>query len=640
MTDLPTPPGPSPLPREVAAGGVVLTLTPDQVYVEFADTATPRDVEAVLARYRLRPVPVAPGVVPPQDPGADLPRHRWLGSATGDDLAPVVAELRAADRVRSASPVYHRADLLPELTGHGFADDLLVRFAPGAADEEVSDLIAATGTTVVAAFPDAREGTLVQLRLGTPPRDAFAVVDAFARSPLVRYAGPNWVQLQSPSSATTPDDARFPEQWNLERIGAPAGWDITQGSAGVVIAIVDSGCDLTHPDLVDQYVPVADRGDVIDNTNSPHDLHPRGGHGTLCAGVAAAQTDNTIGVAGVAPKCRIMPIRLYWGRDDRPPMTELQVIAAIDWARTHGADVVSMSWFFTSPHANADIALNNAHAAGLVLVAAAGNCVPPEPVPPGSVVQRVGCIRPASIPFPGSHPKVMTVGASDRADHRKDLTSPDGGRWQGRYGPQLSVVAPGVIPWTTTTGGGFGDFSGTSAAAPHVAGLAALIISLLRSQIRPWWSPTHLNRLVRDIIETTAMKVGGYGYANDPAHPNGTWHEEMGYGRIDVARALRYARDNYTDYRFEHVSRDYARAVQILVGLAGGGPGVVLPPGGPPVPVDPGWRDLAPEQRDVLLGLAVTALAEGVDDPEARRALGRAGWAAIEQTAQRMAGDA
>src|SRR5690348_14334483 len=88
-----------------------------------------------------------------------------------------------------------------------------------------------------------------------------------------------------------------------------------------------------------------------------------------------------------------------------------------------------------------------------------------------------------------------------------------------------------------------------------------------------------MNNLVQFIIEWTAAKVGGYSYADDAVHLNGTWNEEMGYGRIDMYRALRFARDNYTNYKFEHVSRDYALAVGILFGLTSGG-GVVLPPGG------------------------------------------------------------
>jgi hypothetical protein len=108
--------------------------------------------------------------------------------------------------------------------------------------------------------------------------------------------------------------------------------------------------------------------------------------------------------------------------------------------------------------------------------------------------------------------------------------------------------------------------------------------------------------MVWNIIEFTAAKVGGYSYACDAAHPNGTWNEEMGYGRIDAAAALRYARDNHTTYKLERPSWEYALAVQILLGLIQGGGGVVLPPGGPPVPVDPRWQILAPRSGTCYLG--------------------------------------
>jgi subtilisin family serine protease len=599
---------------------VILTLVPDQVYVEFEETQRPRELDALLARNRLRPVRETPDTRSARDRAVSLRGGRWLRSASGADIARLIAELRADARVRTANPVYHRADLLPAVTGASFADRLLVRFTPGATDEEIAASIAAIDAEVVASAPDPREGPLLQIRLQARRRqDVFAAAAELARSPLVRYAGPDWIQLHPAISATTPNDTRFAQQWNLSRIGTPAAWDISQGDSNVVIAIVDTGCDLGHPDLSTKYVPQADRRDVINGTNTPDDV---GGHGTLCAGVAAAETNNNQGVAGVGWNCSIMPIRLIDGNDDI--LSEMDIVSAIDWARTHGADVISMSWYWDLPHANADVALDNAHAAGALLVAASGNCFPGD-----------GCANAAEISFPATHRRVLAVGASDQNDQRKQPVSADTSPWHSRYGPELNVVAPGVIPWTTSDGGGTGDFWGTSAAAPHVAGLAGLLMSLLQQPVNvPPGLPR--NELVWNIIELTAAKVGGYGYAPAAGHPNGTWHQEMGYGRIDAAAALRYARDNHTTYKLERPSWAYAVSVQILLGLIEGGGGIVLPPGGPPVPVDPGWSLLAPEKRDVLLGLAVTQLAEGVEDLEARRMLTRAGRVAIERAAKRI----
>lgn len=646
-------------PSEVAAGGVVLTLTPDQVYVEFTRALSPPELEAIVAQYRLQPVRETSGTVPRPDRVEVPVAQSWFQSVTAEDTKRPIAELGEDERVRVVGPVYHRADLLPVVTGLGVADQMLVRFAPRASKAEIGALIAALEAEDVASVPDAREGPLHQLRLRNPKRqDIFAVVDEFAQSSLVRYAGPDWIQLHSPHSTITPNDTYFGRQWNLSQIAAPAGWDISQGDKSVIIAIVDSGCDLLHEDLSAMYVPVADRRDVIAKTNVPQDLY---GHGTCCAGIAAAQTNNNLGVAGVAPNCSIMPIRLWDGRPNMVGIrSEMDIVIAIDWARTHGAHVVSMSWHWDAPHLNADVAFNNAYAANLVLAASSGNCVPVE-----------GCTDPARISYPGSHPKVMAVGASDEHDQRKHLTSPDGEQWQSRYGPELSVMAPGVRCWTTDVTGSSGELgspfnnnnggpyttgdvnypssgspdgnyfslmNGTSAAAPHVAGLAALLLSLLQHPVNASQF-AHTSDLVRYIIEGTAMKVGGYPYLNDPAHLNGTWNQEMGYGRIDMVRALRFARDAYTPYKLERVSRDYALVVQILFGLISGGGGVVLPPGGPPVPVDPGWAHLTPEKRDVLLGLAITELADGINDPAVRQALGQVGWEAIERTARQMGHD-
>jgi subtilisin family serine protease len=624
MADSATPPNESPYPREVSAGGVTLTRTPDQVYLELSATLPQPKIDALLTQYRLRPLQEAPAISPENDRNARPRRGRWLQFAGGGDVVPLVAALRGDDRVHIANPVYHRTDLLPAVTGASFADRLLIRFNPGATAQEIEALIAALSMEVSSSVPDPHEGDLYQLQLRSPQtQDVFGAVEEFAQSPLVRYAGPDWIQLHRATSAITPNDEHFAQQWNLHRIGAPGAWDISQGSSSVVIAIIDTGCDLTHPDLSAKFVPQADRRDVVDGTDTPDDV---GGHGTLCAGVAAADTNNTQeGVAGVGWACSIMPIRLIDGNDNI--QSEMDIVNAVDWARIHGADVISMSWYWDLPHANAEVALDNAHTGGVLIVAASGNCFPQE-----------GCVNPAIVTFPASHQRVIAVGASDENDKRKQPVLGEAPQWGSKYGTALSVVAPGVIPWTTSNGGGYSGFWGTSAAAPHVAGLAGLLIALLQKPVNiP--PGLQIHDLVRNIIEQTAAKVGGSGYTMTTGYPNGTWYEEMGYGRIDAAAALRYARDNYTTYLMERPSWAYAISVQILLGLTGGGGGVVLPHGGGPVPVDPGWNVLAPEKRDVLLGLAVTQLAEGVADPEVRQALRQAGKEAIKRAAQRIGHD-
>ena len=206
---------------------------------------------------------------------------------------------------------------------------------------------------------------------------------------------------------------------------------------------------------------------------------------------------------------------------------DIDVAEGLYFATDNGARVVSMS-FGVYPSWNVwdfDLirdALQYAQDAGLVLVAATGN----EDI--------------AQSRFPGSDSRTIAVGGSNRDDERKrvgDASSEP--TWGACYGPDLDVVAPCIeIPTTDRLGGagyGPGDyydrFNGTSAATPHVAGLAGLILSL---------RPTLSNVEVRTIIESTADKISPslYAYSLIGTKPNGTWNEEVGYGRINVERAL------------------------------------------------------------------------------------------------------
>lgn len=325
-------------------------------------------------------------------------------------------------------------------------------------------------------------------------------------------------------SAVTPNDPLFSQQWNMTQIAAPTGWDISTGSSGVVVCVLDEGCDLTHPDL-------AYAGTGINLGSMSGDGSPTGPHGTACAGIVAATFNNGAGVAGVAGACQILPAAFVaW--------SDVEVAAGINWAVTNGADIISMSfgWNGWDPLI-IDPAIQAAFTAGLVMCVATHN-------------------HNAAITYPATNPLVMAVGASDQADDRKSPTSPDGECWGSNFGPEISVVAPGVlVPTTDIQGSGgynvngsggtwacvsyssFGDtagdyvtvFDGTSAATPHVAGLAALLLSAY---------PTLSNTEVRTIIERTADKVGTTPYVDTTGYDSGTWNQNMGYGRISVYKAL------------------------------------------------------------------------------------------------------
>ncbi|HKP75866.1 MAG TPA: S8 family serine peptidase, partial [Longimicrobiaceae bacterium] len=305
----------------------------------------------------------------------------------------------------------------------------------------------------------------------------------------------------------------FPQAWGLTRIQAPEGWGVTQGSPDVVVAVIDQGVDLGHPDLT--LYPQS-----WNASNDTPNGGPVGPHGTACAGIVAARGNNALGGVGVAPKCRIMAIATSTWAD-------VDIAEGLYFAADHGARVVSMSfgvypsWMMWNFNLIRD-ALQYAHDRGLVLVAASGN----ENAP----VSR----------FPGSDARTLCVGGSNRADERKRVGDSSAEPWWGAcYGPDLDVVAPCLeIPTTDIqAGGGYEpgdymlDFNGTSSATPHVAGLAGLLVSLC---------PTLSNVEVRYLNESTCEKISPslYPYANVATKPSGSWAFETGYGRVNVRAAL------------------------------------------------------------------------------------------------------
>src|SRR5450759_4122719 len=335
-----------------------------------------------------------------------------------------------------------------------------------------------------------------------------------SNNPIVAHVQFETMPLITPTSVS-PNDTLFAQQWDMTRIQAggagTTGWDISTGVATVVVCVLDEGCELDHLDL--QFsTPGINLGTMMP------DGSPTGNHGTACAGIVAATYNNALGVSGVAGNSRIMPVAFQnW--------TDTEVAAGITWATANGARIISMSFGWNAwRHAIIDPAIQNAFNNDVVMCVATHNYYGP-------------------ITYPATNPLVIAVGASDEIDNRKTPASPDGETgWGSDFGAEISVVAPGVhIPTTdrhgalgyNTSAGTAGDyfltFNGTSSATPHVAGMAALIRSAY---------PTLSNVQVRAIIERTAQKVGTVAYADVAGYPNGTWNQEMGYGRINVVRAL------------------------------------------------------------------------------------------------------
>jgi len=310
--------------------------------------------------------------------------------------------------------------------------------------------------------------------------------------------------------STFPDDTYFDLQWSLHNVGqgggttdcdidAPEAWDLETGNSDVVVAVIDSGIDYTHPDLagniwinedeiddngVDDdgngYVDDVMGWDFYNDDNDPLDDNA---HGTHCSGIIGAVTDNNIGIAGICWDCKIMPLK----KSNNQEFYLEEIIEAIEYAADNGADVISMSFGDYSYYETLEEAVNYAYEKGVFLCASAGNDDGPT--------KR----------YPAAFDNVTAVGATDRNDSRMEYFYSEFGIWvKSNYGEWVDVAAPGQQVYSTMptydcawTAYGFSknydNLSGTSMAAPHIAGLAALLLSK-----NPSYSPDNLKKLICD----------------------------------------------------------------------------------------------------------------------------------------------
>jgi subtilisin family serine protease len=352
-------------------------------------------------------------------------------------------------------------------------------------------------------------------RLLVPAGQERARAAALRRDPQVVAAAPNYVRR----SQDRPDDELYDRQWALERIGMPAAWDVVHGRYSVTIAVLDSGADLEHPDLEPKLLP--GQNTLAADMRSPgapppscpvdgdaHDDYPAG-HGTHVTGIAAAATDNHTGVAGVAWRPKVLPVKVL---DCNGQGSDAQLIAGIDWAISAGARVINLSVGGPGQSDVLDAAVERAHRAGVLVVAAAGNAATDVPY------------------YPAASPFALAVGATDQDDRLAPFSN---------RGSHIAVVAPGVSilstyprhlsGWDIQTGYQFK--SGTSMASPHVAGLAALLLSR-----HPDHSPTRLSGIIR----ASADKVGlcPFGVSACPYDRDGR-NQWYGHGRVNAAAAMR-----------------------------------------------------------------------------------------------------
>ena len=306
-------------------------------------------------------------------------------------------------------------------------------------------------------------------------------------------------RLNRPCAAVPPNDPNYGEQWNLSLINMPEAWRIEQGNPEVTVAVVDGGIDTRHPEFQSQiwqnvdeipgngvdddangYVDDINGWDFSDAPTLPgsgdstvRDNEPEDeiGHGTRVSGIIAAAANNGIGIAGIAWRCRLMPLRADFKYGGGGYLQNDDVAAAIVYAADNGARVINMSWGDTVNAFIIEDAIAYAYAQGCILIAAAGND------------GAVGSLYPAGLET------VISVAALGAEKQLSGISN---------FGATIDIAAPGDEILSTDLNGGYQHFSGTSMAAPHVSGVAALIVSA---------NPNYINTEVQDVLIATAGQL-------------------------------------------------------------------------------------------------------------------------------------
>lgn len=382
-------------------------------------------------------------------------------------------------------------------------DQVLVRFRPSLSIQAVRDTVEAYEAKVLKKIPRI-DVYLLQIPKGTTVEEMLYVL---RQNPDVEYAGAN----HKAYIAVTPNDTLFYLQYALRNTGqeigipgspkgkeqadvkAPSAWEETRGNEEILIAIIDTGIDFDHPDLKNK-IHSSGR-DFVNNDFDPTDDN---GHGTFVAGIAAAETNNREGIAGVAWNCKIIPVK---SMEEDGTGYYSDIIDGIIWAADNGASVINLSLGGDVDDPNLKEAVKYAYDKGVVVVASAGN-------------------DSDFVLYPAAYDDYcLAVAATDYDDLSVDWSN---------FGSQVDVAAPGerivgpVPLWfwgPTSLPYAFG--SGTSAASPHVAGLAALIKS-----IKPWLTVSEIMNVIR--------------YSADDVNSSELPGEDeyIGYGRINMEKAL------------------------------------------------------------------------------------------------------
>jgi subtilisin family serine protease len=300
---------------------------------------------------------------------------------------------------------------------------------------------------------------------------------------------------------TTPNDPDFVTEWHLAKIQAPGAWSLTLGSSNVPIAIIDSGADSTHPDLKPKLLP---GWSFLTGTSNTSDTGCSGGHGTAVSGAAAAATNNLTGVAGVGWANPIMPLVVL---SSTGVAQYSNIASAITYAADHGVRIISISIGGSTASSTLQSAVDYAWNKGAVVFAAAGNSSSTTPI------------------YPAACNNALAISATDQSDSLASFSN---------YGNWIKLSSPGNSILTTTMGGGYGSWYGTSLATPVAAAVGALALSA---------NPSLTASALVSLLEKNTDDLGAPGFDN-----------YFGWGRVNAYKAVAAAQGVSTDKTLPTVS--------------------------------------------------------------------------------------
>ncbi len=462
----------------------------------------------------------------------------------------VSASKSASIHMKFATPVYY---------GQSFnvtqipTDEFIVRLR-SSADKDFLDVLNLRNNVKIIGNVSDERGFLLKSNDGVR-LNALELSDIYYNSGLFEYAEPNFIYPEYCILNSIPNDPLFSKQWPLRNTGqlvstggslfgdianvngfpgadinVTAAWDITTGNSSIKIGVFDTGIDSTHPDLRQPGHLLTGYDAFYDKYGVPKDSGNFGGHGTCAAGLVGAVSNNGVGVAGVAPGCRLMSFRIF---NITGSSTTIGIARAFDTARVIGIDVLSNSWngfTETSTLTNAinDAAMNGRGGLGCVILFSSGNDGRKAPW------------------YPSYLPNVISVGASTNLDQKKSPGTGNQFVWGSNYGENqngdLDLVAP-TICYTTDIQGAFGynntpgpdgdyyaTFSGTSVSCPITAGVAALVLSV---------NPSLTKTEVMEKLYRGCNKIENTDYSITKTF--GKWNHYLGYGRVNAFNTVQLA---------------------------------------------------------------------------------------------------